>query len=129
MKRFWNRLKTKLFFYLLESDTWKRALEEPIQSPEITLVHVRDTLPELEKIKEKYIHKVNKAMGELEVFVTVIQVMNEGLEDERLDSPHGTLMIMHELERYGVVTRNRLIPCFNYSDDRSPGIPSVFFDV
>lgn len=66
--------------------------------------------------------------GRVEEFLTIIQCLNEGLEDERLDYPEPTFYALKELQDFNAIQGRQCIPYFNLRKGPD-GVPLMYYEV
>lgn len=104
-----------------------RETHKVIRKSEIVPVVMKKTFPELQHIRDHFDLQTEKKMKEIEYFCTIVETLNSGLEDSRLDTDEGTMQALVEMRDYNVITRRKNLPVFNPKTESNT--PKVFFEV
>lgn len=106
-----------------------------LQGPKLELptleypLAVQSDFPELSHIRVDFLKRINKSIRDLEIFCTMIQTLNDGLEDPRLENSGGAYQALRELREYGVITKAPQYIMFNSTLGGREKLPLVFFEV
>jgi len=118
--------RIRRFFAIIGLLFGMRNMKTDSKEKSLTVIKTRPL--DLSYIKEKLKGESAERIKEVESFLTIMQCMNESMDDERITDPRGALMALIELRDFFVLTGRPVFMKFN--EERSAaGTPLVYFEV
>jgi hypothetical protein len=100
------------------------------KNSEIQKISLGRSFPELRHIELELLQKMNRTMRDLEVFCTIVQCLNQGLEDTRLATSGGTLQALRQLQEYSLLIKNpQMVVVNKRCPKKAEDSTAIFFEV